>query len=155
MFRYTLIAAIAAPLLVQGAMAQNADEVIIEQQERVEVRGDWVIGARVLTPDGVIIGRIEDMIIDKENGTVNAAIISVGGFLGFGSKEIAVEWSELELNYDANDVRLGLTKEDAEAATPYIYRDQERPPLEDPDMTTGTGAGTGMDTPGTGTTTGN
>jgi sporulation protein YlmC with PRC-barrel domain len=149
MFKYTLIAVVAAPLLVQGANAQESGDVIVEQQERVEVRGDWVLGARVLTPDGVRIGYIEDMIIDKETGSVNAAIISVGGFLGFGAKEIAVNWAELELNYDANDVRLAITKEEAEAAPEYIYRVQERLPFEDPAVTPGTGAGTGMDPTGT------
>jgi sporulation protein YlmC with PRC-barrel domain len=151
MLRTTVIAAIAAPLLVQGAFAQSSGDVIVKEQQRVEVRGDWVLGARVLTPDGARIGYIEDMIIDKEDGSVNAAIISVGGFLGIGSKEIAVDWSELELNYDANDVRLGITIEQAEAAPEYSYRDQERLPPADPNMTTGTGADSGMGTTGTGT----
>lgn len=155
MLKYSLIAVISAPLLFQGAVAQSNGEVIVEQQEPVEVRGDWVLGSRVLTPDGVRIGYIEDLIIDKESGSVSAAIISVGGFLGFGSKEIAVDWSELELNYDANDVRLGITKEEAEAAPDYIFREQEQLPIEDPAMTTGTGAGTGMDPTGVPATTGN
>lgn len=151
MFRSILIAGIAAPLLIQGATAQDSGDVIVESQELEEVRGDWVLGARVLTPEGVRIGNIEDLIIDKENGSVNAAVISVGGFLGFGAKDIAVEWSELELNYDANDVRLGITVEEAEEAEEYIFRGRERIPIEEPITTDGAGTGVGT---GTGTTTG-
>jgi sporulation protein YlmC with PRC-barrel domain len=152
MFRSMLIAGIAAPLFMQGAVAQDSDDVIVESQEFEEVRGDWVLGARVLTPEGVRIGYIEDLIIGKENGSVNAAVISVGGFLGFGSKEIAVDWSELELNYDANDVRLGITQEEAEEAPEYIFRGREQIPVEEPVTTDGVGTGAGT---GTGATTGN
>jgi sporulation protein YlmC with PRC-barrel domain len=64
------------------------------------VRGDWVLGARVTSLDGESIGSIEDLILDQEDGSVNAAVVSVGGFLGFGGKQIAVDWSELNINYD-------------------------------------------------------
>ena len=157
MLRSTLIAALATPLIMQGAVAQEAEdeagqdtgEVIVAEQEGSEVRGDWVLGSRVYTPDGVTIGSIEDLIIDQEDGSVNAAVISVGGFLGFGAKQIAVDWSELQLDYDGNEVTLGITREEAEEAPEYAFRPQEEPPA--PEMDTGTGTGTvGTGTGGTG-----
>jgi len=153
MFRSFTIAAMAAPLIVGVATAQQAEDVIVESQAVSEVRGDWILGARVYTPDQQIIGSIEDLILDVEDGTVNAAVVSVGGFLGFGSKEIAVDWSELEINYDANEVTLGITREEAEAAPEYAFRTRESRPAPQTGIDTGTGStGTGMGTDtGTGT----
>lgn len=37
-------------------------------------------------------GRIVDLLVD-EQGQVRAAVIEVGGFLGIGTRKIAVEWS--------------------------------------------------------------
>lgn len=150
MFRPMLIAAIAAPLVALPAIAQDAEDVIVEDQGGSEVRGDWVLGARVTTPEGASIGSIEDLILDLDEGTVNAAVVSVGGFLGFGSKEIAVDWSELEIDYDGNEITLGITREEAEEAPDYSFRNQEPAPMPEGETGNGTGTGTG----GTGTGTG-
>lgn len=157
MFRSILIAAITTPIFMYPAIAQdsggNASDVIVESQEGEELRGDWVLGARVYTPDGETIGSIEDLILSSEEGSVNAAVVSVGGFLGFGAKEIAVDWSQLEINYDANEVTLGITRDEAEAAPEYSFRERESAPA--PAVGTGTGVSTGIGTGTTGTTTGN
>lgn len=155
MLKKLAMAAIAAPLVIQPAYGQTADDVIVESQARSEVRGDWVLGARVTTPDGEIIGSIEDLILDEEDGSVNAAVVSVGGFLGFGGKEIAVDWSELRMDYDANEVTLGITREQAESAPEYTFRDRVYPPPPLPEPAAGTGvAGQGTGTTGMGGATG-
>jgi sporulation protein YlmC with PRC-barrel domain len=155
MLERLVIAAIVAPLIIQPAHGQSAEDVIVESQGGSEVRGDWVLGARVTTPEGVLIGSIEDLILDEEDGSVNAAIVSVGGFLGFGGKEIAVDWSELQMDYDANEVTLGITREEAEAAPEYTFRDRVYPPPPPPEPATGTGAtGQGTGTTGMGGATG-
>ena len=68
------------------------------------------------------------MIIDGEAGTVKAAVIGVGGFLGIGEKQIAVPWDQLTINYDAQEISSDLTKEEAEAAPEYVFREQEAAP---------------------------
>src|SRR6056297_299941 len=156
MFRTLLISTIATPLFMHMAIAQDPENVIVENQDTAEVRGDWVLGARVYTPNGEMIGSIEDLILNSEEGLVDAAVVSVGGFLGFGAKEIAVEWSELELNYDANEVTLGITREEAEDAPEYSFRERESAPAPQADPGTGVGTGTtgttgtGVGTTGTG-----
>ena len=40
------------------------------------------------------MGRIVDVIVDRA-GTVRAAVIDFGGFLGVGSRKIVVDWSAL------------------------------------------------------------
>lgn len=157
MYRYALIAALAAPLASPHAVAQESGDVIVEDQAGSEVRGDWVLGARVKSPDGGPIGSIEDLILDQEEGSVTAAVVSVGGFLGFGARQIAVDWSELEINYDGNEVTLDITRDEADEAPEYSFRDRERPPAPQPETGTGgtgTGMGTGTGGTGTGDTTG-
>ncbi|ROT98448.1 PRC-barrel domain-containing protein [Histidinibacterium lentulum] len=130
-------------------LAQDAEEVIVPEQGGSELRVDWVLGSRVYSLEGERIGSIEDLILDEEDGAVNAAIVSVGGFLGIGSKSIALDWDELQIDYDANVIELDLTRDEAEAAEAYVFRDREYEPQ--PDMGTGTGTGTTGGTGGMGT----
>jgi len=145
------VAAVLAMSLALPAWGQQGEEVLVPEQDAEELRGDWVIGASVLTPGNELIGSIEDLIIDEEEGTVSAAVVSVGGFLGFGAKSIAVDWNELQIDYDANLVQLDIDREEAEAADEYVFRERESVPRPEP-ADGGTGTGTGV---GTGTGTGN
>lgn len=123
--------------------AASAEKVVRDQKPN-ELLMDWVTGATVRSPDGDTVGEVEDVIVDKDSGKVTGAILSVGGFLGIGSKDIAVAWEELQIDYDAQEISIDLTRDDAEAAPEYAYRDQEDPPAPaaSPVGTTGTGMGT-------------
>jgi hypothetical protein len=57
-----------------------------------EVEG--IFGRQVLSAADENMGRIVDVIVDR-SGRVRAAIIDFGGFLGVGSRKIAVEWNAL------------------------------------------------------------
>ncbi|MDQ1899273.1 PRC-barrel domain-containing protein [Paracoccus sp. WLY502] len=109
-----------------------------QQQAENELRIDWITDATVNSPDGEAIGEINDVIVDAEAGTMKAAVIGVGGFLGIGEKQIAVPWDQLEINYDAQQITSDLTQEEAEAAPEYVFREQEAAP----DAAGGTGMGT-------------
>ncbi|WP_295045610.1 PRC-barrel domain-containing protein [uncultured Paracoccus sp.] len=116
-----------------AADAADAAEVAasgkVEQQQAAnELRIDWITDATVNAPDGTAIGDINDVIVDGDAGTVKAAVIGVGGFLGIGEKQIAVPWDQLTINYDAQEISSDLTKEEAEAAPEYVFREQEAAP---------------------------
>jgi hypothetical protein len=67
------------------------------------------------------MGRIVDVIVDRL-GTVRAAVIDFGGFLGVGSRKIVVDWNALHFGRVANksdSVTLDLTKEQVMAAPEY------------------------------------
>ena len=68
------------------------------------------------------MGRIVDVIVDRA-GQVRAAIIDFGGFLGVGSRKIAVDWNALHFvplgKPDANGVVLELTRDQVKAAPEY------------------------------------
>ena len=131
MKRLTAIA-MALPLMATPVLAD--DEPLVDEQETAEIQGDWVIGARVMSPTDERIGMIEDLIIDMDEGNVSAAVVSVGGFLGFGAKDIAVNWERLDINYDGNEITLDITREEADEADEYVFRDQEDPPAPEGDM---------------------
>lgn len=102
---------------------------VAQQQAMNELRVDWITGTTVTAPDGSAIGRINDLIVDGETGDMIAAIIGVGGFLGIGTKQIAVPFDQLSINYDAQEVTSELTKEEADAAPEYVFREREAAPM--------------------------
>lgn len=104
------------------------DDKVVREQSMDELRLKWVTGATVLSPDGEKIGAISDLILDKESGQMVAAVVGVGGFLGIGEKKIALPWDRLHIDYDANEVSSDLTREEADAAPEYSFRDREDAP---------------------------
>ena len=111
----------------EAAAAASAAEKVEVQQAENEWRIDWITGASVTSPDGTDIGSISDLIVDGDTGEMKAAIIGVGGFLGIGQKQIALPWADLTINSDAQEITSDLTREEAEAAPEYVFRDQEAP----------------------------
>jgi sporulation protein YlmC with PRC-barrel domain len=76
----------------------------------------------VYDPSDNKIGEIEDALIDKE-GRVTAIIISVGGFLGMGEKDVAVPFSSVRAVERNNKwyLVLNTTKEALKAAPGFTY----------------------------------
>jgi PRC-barrel domain len=80
-----------------------------------------VLGRDVRSPTDEDMGRIVDVIVDR-TGTVRAAVIDCGGFLGVGSRKIVVDWSALHFGRIANkgdSITLELTKAQVAAAPEY------------------------------------
>jgi len=80
-----------------------------------------VLGHDVRSPTDEDMGRIVDVIVDRA-GTVRAAVIDFGGFLGVGSRKIVVDWNALHFGRVANkgeSITLELTKEQVMAAPEY------------------------------------
>lgn len=119
------------PDATADAAAQPAapSELVKSQQEPNELRGDWIMGATVNSTQDEVIGSINDLILNIEDGRVTAAVVSVGGFLGFGAKQIAVDWNELQIDHDGQQVRLDLTRDEADAAPEYAFRDRAEAPM--------------------------
>lgn len=110
-----------------AAVAPDPDKVVQEQAAN-ELRLDWVTGATVTSPDGETIGKVSDLIMDRDSGQMVAAVIGVGGFLGIGEKKIAVPWARLTVDYDANQITSDLSRAEADAAPEYVFREREAMP---------------------------
>lgn len=85
-------------------------------QESKVLFASRVIGAQVKNLAGEDLGKIEELIIDPKVGRIAYAILSFGGFLGFGNKLFAIPWSVLALPNDDNTFILNVEKEVLENA---------------------------------------
>ena len=78
-----------------------------------------VLGIEALSSTGDNMGRIVDIIVDR-SGQIRAAIIDFGGFLGVGSRKIAVDWRSLHFDpKKAGSVVVNLTKDQLRVAPVY------------------------------------
>ena len=78
-----------------------------------------VLGIQVRTKTEEAMGRIIDLLADGD-GKVLAAVIEFGGFLGIGTRKIAVEWSALRIEADRSPVAiLDVTREQLRLAPEY------------------------------------
>ncbi len=80
-----------------------------------------ILGREVRSAANEDMGRIVDVIVDRE-GSVRAAVIDFGGFLGVGSRKIVVDWGALRFGGVANkrdSITLELTKAQVSAAPEY------------------------------------
>lgn len=66
-----------------------------------------LLGKSVRAMNGDDLGRIIDIIIDRD-GRPRAAVIDFGGFLGVGSRKIAVDWRVLKFTTEGKVGRLTL-----------------------------------------------
>ena len=72
----------------------------VTSQEKTQWRAPKLIGVGVYGPDDKQIGKIDDLLLDK-NGSAQTIVIGVGGFLGFGKKDVAVPFSAMQWRTEA------------------------------------------------------
>lgn len=76
-----------------------------------------VLSASTLSGDpvrnnrGDDLGKIEDLMIDLENGQVAYAVLSFGGVFGIGDKLFAVPWKAMTVDTDRHCFLLDVPKE--------------------------------------------
>jgi hypothetical protein len=83
-----------------------------------EVEG--ILGRDVRSSANENMGRIVDVLVDR-SGQVRAAIIDFGGFLGVGSRKIAVDWAALHFTPGKPEppITLELNRDQVNAAPAY------------------------------------
>ena len=79
-----------------------------------------ILGHKVADPSGKDIGRLVDVLVDWD-GAPQAAVIDFGGFMGVGSRKIAVQWSTLHFAPGDTEpqITLDLTPDQIKAAPEY------------------------------------
>ena len=78
------------------------------------------IGKRVYSRNGDDIGKVADLIL-TDDGSVSAVVLGVGGFLGIGTKDVAISMASIDMAKDGNSVKLVMdaTKDQLKAAPTY------------------------------------
>ena len=81
---------------------------------------DGVMGKAVRSAVGEDMGRIIDVIVSV-NGQVRAAVIDFGGFLGVGTRKVAVDWRALQFANDGKTWRVtaSLTRNQVRTSPEY------------------------------------
>lgn len=72
-----------------------------------------IIGHDVMNRrDNKIVGTVNDLLIDR-NGQIGAVIVSTGGVMGLGKKDLAIAWDQVERKVDGDDITLSVDFSDA------------------------------------------
>ena len=99
MLKTLMISAAVSALMVSGALAQTDKPADSAKFISSQSTDQWVFskfkGTDVLGPDNAHIGNVNDMLFDK-NGKILGLIVGVGGFLGIGEKNVAIEMSSFQ-----------------------------------------------------------
>lgn len=77
---------------------------------------DTLVGNDVVNTAEENLGDIEAIMLDVPSGRIAYAVLSFGGFFGFGDKLFAIPWSALQLDPDNKRFILSVTKDQLENA---------------------------------------
>lgn len=105
-----------------AASAQDADErvAVLDEYERSiafadylgrsDLRASELIGSPVLDERGSELGQIDDLIVSRDDEIVSV-LVSVGGFLGVGDKQVAIPYEELKVSPETRELFLAMGEE--------------------------------------------
>ncbi|HEX4111304.1 MAG TPA: PRC-barrel domain-containing protein [Stellaceae bacterium] len=82
--------------------------------------GEGILGKQVYGPDGADMGLVTNVLVDRAGNPI-AVVIDFGGFLGMGSRKIAVDWHLMQFHPGDKDkpLTLRLQKDQLKAAPTY------------------------------------
>jgi sporulation protein YlmC with PRC-barrel domain len=129
--RRTLLACLA--LIPIGALAQQIAPEVASHLVSGPQAGT-ILGRDVFDSKGENVGQLVDVVVDRDGKPI-AGVIDVGGFLGVGTRRVAIAWRLLRFVHD-NDgthVVMDLTFDSAAAAPEFEGPDNaliviDRPP---------------------------
>jgi len=81
---------------------------------------DGILGKKVFSADGADMGLVTNVLVDSKGHPI-AVVVDFGGFLGVGTRKIAIDWHVMQFRPgDKNKpVTLSLQKEQLRAAPEY------------------------------------
>ena len=120
-----LTAALALAAVLSGpAFSQGAPQTVTLMKVDLQTlatgyRTSKVVGSTIVNESNVTVGTIDDLIVTP-NEKVPFAVLSVGGFLGMGTKYVVVPYSSLDVK-DKQMVLRGATKDSLKALPEFKY----------------------------------
>jgi sporulation protein YlmC with PRC-barrel domain len=85
-----------------------------------QVRVSKVVGAGVVNDQNQTVGSIDDLLMSDNDHKAATVVISIGGFLGMGSKLVSVPFDQLKIEND-KIVMPGASKASLEGMPEYHY----------------------------------
>ena len=132
----TLVSGTAAQSALQDRDRASESAVVVERDAAADAKTntkEWqrqhraskILGTDVHDMKGEKIGSVRDIVIDPKTGSIDYAVVSVGGIMGVGSKYFAVPWKAMRLTDNAKNYALNVDREVLKAASGF---DKERWP---------------------------
>jgi sporulation protein YlmC with PRC-barrel domain len=110
------IVASSKPTLSQGVQLVKVDVSLVGKG----YRASKLIGTTVINDKNERVGKIDDIIIDQNN--VMFAVLQVGGFLGVGSRLVAIPYDSLKVAEDGKKIELpGASKDELKKLAEFKY----------------------------------
>ena len=122
------------------AQDQPPSGAVIEEQASSEILSEDLIGLTIVTQqDGTetSIGAVEALLFDEDDA-LTGVIVGVGGFLGFGSKQVALSYDALDMqvaNGEPTAAVVDMNREQLENAPEFktqaaLRQERERERIE-------------------------
>jgi sporulation protein YlmC with PRC-barrel domain len=123
--RYSAIALAGALAIATPAFAFAQTAPSFATLDASEMYASKVKGLNIYNQDNKSIGEIEDVAFSAKG--VDAYIVSVGGFLGVGTKYVALAPSSVQVTWNASDkkweAKMNATADQLKAAPEFKYPD--------------------------------
>ncbi|MEO0531706.1 MAG: PRC-barrel domain-containing protein [Planctomycetota bacterium] len=95
---------LASPIIAQVSVNVDADRNRSSsydrndatQEEMEPLRASELMGHTIVNGDDETLGSIEDLVLDRNDGSIKYVAVSMGGFLGVGDKLFAVPYKKLD-----------------------------------------------------------
>ncbi|MET0749224.1 MAG: PRC-barrel domain-containing protein [Rhizobium sp.] len=128
----------------------------LTQQSQDQVSANTYIGQSVYNGGNESIGKVSDLIMQKQGGIV-AAVVGVGGFLGIGAKNVAVPIANISVAQNEDGTVKLTTSESVDSlkAAPEFKTLEMQSAEKAPTALPGNGMAPATDASSTGSTTGN
>jgi sporulation protein YlmC with PRC-barrel domain len=135
MLRKLMITTASLALLTSATMAQTPNQTqpappaattskaqVITEQKPDQMLASKFKGTDVIGNNNEKIGDVNDMLFDKD-GKILAYIVGVGGFLGIGSKDVALSPASFQImpanDRDSMKLKLSMTKDELKSAAEF------------------------------------
>lgn len=76
---------------------------------RSEMNLATLIGSDVKNSQGQTIGEVDNVVLDP-SGRVDTVVVTVGGFMGLGGRDVALKWTDLKVNDGGREVIVDMTE---------------------------------------------
>ena len=100
-------------------------EAVIPAQAAGDVRAEKLIGMTVYDTNGDKVGAVKDILFN-EQGQATGVVLSVGGVLGLGAKSVGLQWSEVDIQPDAEVAKVQYKKDQLEAAPDFKTQEAQK-----------------------------
>jgi sporulation protein YlmC with PRC-barrel domain len=93
------------------------------------IQAEWLESRPVLNADNKEMGKIEEVWFDPKDGRVKEVVVGAGGFLGMGERRLLVDWKDVRVAWEEQNLVVRMDEPILRNARPY---ERDRQPAASP-----------------------